>query len=786
MKKKVLLVLTMVALLSCIFALSISADTTLKSQSTTEFGEVSLFDASITVGRTVIGGGFTPYLADGTTYAKVVVGDGTIFYTFPTAYVLKNIEYETDGSGVCLFIHDLSSLNSAMESATGTNPGWTVKSIYRIEMPDKMTRVNGGGQNFGGFENVIEIFLQPNTQVVDRDRNCTFQNCKNLVAIHNLDSFVFRNGCTGGAFQGCTSLTELTLGVSVDVTNLGENMFYGCTSLKSVNFVEAFPNLKTVGKQVFYNCSSLEVFSSNGQKYAYVMQSGMTNIGQSMFYNCDGMKYISISPNVATLGTTAFQNCDNLVFVDFNDNENVFNSDTWGLFQNCKSLLAISLPDNFKYIPNRSFAGCTSLKAVCLPANLTRIDTNNWGEDPFNGCTYLYFVQDGFEVVDENGYFYSSTDFVQPERPDVYYMPNSLSALCTNKTSGKCFTSCYNLNPVIVFGTNMTTTTVGDGIFFECGSNGTLGSGVTAVFLGDMEKICINTNSNRAKGVKYIFANVNDKSLADVNIVNNTTSGYNLNDKTEGFYFCHGNCYYLLNGVKYNGTYSDAVLTKVEGAVHLAEPKRSVVTPEDCENNRAEVRFCFCSAEMGKTEVENTAYGHAHSIFVDLVYADYSKNGYYSYKCDRCDDVNNEKTADPLFDCLGYSAPLFGVEGLSIGYMVDEEAIAVYEQTTGNTIRYGVFVVLKDRLGANDVFDSNGVAADGVVSADVTEYGFVAFDLKIVGFTAEQKDVLLAIGAYVTATKDESVEYSYMQGGIPNEGESYHYVSYNSVLAELK
>ena len=75
MKKKALLVLTMVALLSCIFALSISADTTLKSQSTTEFGEVSLFDASITVGRTVIGGGFTPYLADGTTYAKVVVGE---------------------------------------------------------------------------------------------------------------------------------------------------------------------------------------------------------------------------------------------------------------------------------------------------------------------------------------------------------------------------------------------------------------------------------------------------------------------------------------------------------------------------------------------------------------------------------------------------------------------------------------------------------------------------------------------------------------------------------------
>jgi hypothetical protein len=511
------------------------------------------------------------------------------------------------------------------------------------------------------------------------------------------------------------------------------------------------------------------------------MPSSLTTINQSAFYSCKAIKYLSIPASVTSIATTAFQYCSSLVFVDFNDNQNEFNSDVWGMFQGCTSLLAVSLPDNFKYIPNRMFAGCTALKAVYLPQNLVRIDTNNWGEDPFNGCTNLYFVQDPFEVVDENGYFYSAEDFVQPQKPDVYYMPTTLAQLCTNKTSGKCFTSCYNLNPVIVFGENMVKTTVGDGIFFECGSNGTLGSGVTAVFLGNMEQICINTNGNRPKGVKYVFANENDKSLADVNIINNTTNGYNLNDKTEGFYFCYGNCHYLLNGVKYNGTYSDSVLTKVEGTIHLVDIKKTTSQEETCTTNRIEQTYCFCGFENQPTEVENTALGHAHTVFVNSVYEDYLSTGYYSYKCERCEDVNNDKEAPELFECLGYSAPEDGRCGLTIGYIVNNDAIAIHEGVTGKTLNYGIFAVLKDRLADNDIFSEDGTAAEGTIHAQVSGHGYVAFELKILGFTDAHKDIQIAMGAYVSVNEGEAAEYSYMQPGTPNENEKYCFVSYNEV-----
>ncbi|MBR2025417.1 MAG: hypothetical protein IKA02_06390, partial [Clostridia bacterium] len=91
MKKKVLLILSTVLLFVCVFAIGVSAETVLKPQTSNAYGDLSLFDESVTVGRTNTKYGFSPYIdAEGTTYARIVVGDGTTFYTFPTAYALSN------------------------------------------------------------------------------------------------------------------------------------------------------------------------------------------------------------------------------------------------------------------------------------------------------------------------------------------------------------------------------------------------------------------------------------------------------------------------------------------------------------------------------------------------------------------------------------------------------------------------------------------------------------------------------------------------------------------------
>ena len=163
-------------------------------------------------------------------------------------------------------------------------------------------------------------------------------------------------------------------------------------------------------------------------------------------------------------------------------------------------------------------------------------------------------------------------------------------------------------------------------------------------------------------------------------------------------------------------------------------------------------------------------------------FTSFAEKSYVKSFCSRCNQGTVLKEIAPLFICLGYSAPENGKGGIAIGYTVNNNAINEYEKLTGKTLKYGVFAVLKDRLGNNDVFSEDGTAAEGVINAEITNYEFVAFELKIVGFTDEHKDTKFAMGAYVAVTDGEETEYSYMQAGEPNENEKYCFVSYNDIV----
>ena len=171
------------------------------------------------------------------------------------------------------------------------------------------------------------------------------------------------------------------------------------------------------------------------------------------------------------------------------------------------------------------------------------------------------------------------------------------------------------------------------------------------------------------------------------------------------------------------------------------------------------------------------------NLLTTVIYSNYSEVGTKTIACQNhgCTYKVTEETP-ALFTCLGYSAPQNGSGGIAIGYTVNNGAIKEYTEATGKTLKYGVFAVLQDRLGDKDIFGEDGTAADGVICAEITNYQFVAFELKMIGFTDEQKDTKFAMGAYVAVTDGETTEYSYMQSGTPNENEKYCFVSYNDVV----
>ena len=164
----------------------------------------------------------------------------------------------------------------------------------------------------------------------------------------------------------------------------------------------------------------------------------------------------------------------------------------------------------------------------------------------------------------------------------------------------------------------------------------------------------------------------------------------------------------------------------------------------------------------------------------NMIYADFMQAGQYYVGCinDGCMCGTYEK-AEALFTCLGYSAQEFGGYGITVGYKVNNSAIEKYIQAMGCTVRYGVFAVSAEKLGDGDVMES-----ENTIIAEILNNAYDIFELKIVGITDENKDVKLALGAYVSFTGKDGTSYSCMQADTPSAGDKYSFVSYSDIIGK--
>ena len=166
-----------------------------------------------------------------------------------------------------------------------------------------------------------------------------------------------------------------------------------------------------------------------------------------------------------------------------------------------------------------------------------------------------------------------------------------------------------------------------------------------------------------------------------------------------------------------------------------------------------------------------------------VIYESYAESGTKVVTCtnEGCTYYVTE-SIPALFTCVGYSAPESGALGISLGFMVNNKAIAEYKEITGVYVKYGVFAASLDKLQGGDIF-VNGAANENAICAEIKATEFSAFDLKVTGFANDQKDVLLALGAYVATTKDGATEYSYMQDETKGEKEgNYFCASFNDII----
>ena len=470
------------------------------------------------------------------------------------------------------------------------------------------------------------------------------------------------------------------------------------------------------------------------------------------FMNHTSLVYVSLPSTMEDLHQNPFRGCTSLEWVDFSKTTKIktlYNSS----FNGCTSLKGVCLPDSITSMQSATFIGCVNLGPVYLPEKLISFGTDTqWntfiGGQNGSGAkfTKLFLTNEKFDNPDE------------VVKPKVYYMPSGFKSC-----GDQLFRGCSNINDVIVFPT--TYTAVGDyRSFYEYGA--TAENPKTIVFLGDMTSFSAYADSTSSY-MNYVFANAND-----------TVDGFTYTFTSSG---ASDVTIYSCASQKVCTPTSDSWTS--QGFAHFANPKTfETITPSTCTDNQTVSASCFCGDSMGIIEAENTALGHSHTIDVGLIYENYMNDGYYCMQCERCDNVKQGEKADALFTCLGYSASETGDNGIVVGYTVNKTAVTEYEKYEAVALEYGVFAVSQEKLGDNAIFGENG-AAKGVISADVTNHGFALFELKIVGFADEQKDLKLAMGAYVAVTEGETTTYSYMQDDQKGELEgSYYFVTYNEVV----
>jgi len=113
-----------------------------------------------------------------------------------------------------------------------------------------------------------------------------------------------------GAFFGCASLTNITIGSNVVNTATGQ-AFVGCPNLQAI-FVDALNPVYSSVAGVLFNQKVL-IFCPNGITGDYTIPNGVAKIGTYAFEYCSGLTSVTFPGSVTSIGSLAFNGCSSLM-----------------------------------------------------------------------------------------------------------------------------------------------------------------------------------------------------------------------------------------------------------------------------------------------------------------------------------------------------------------------------------------------------------------------------------------------------------------------------------------
>ena len=454
MKKKVLLVLSIIAIMTVLFAISVSAASPINQWDISEKGDGS-----------VIAYQYAHPTKSGC-YTITILGAGNMrdmaYPNYAPWFESYNRELisVTIGNGVTNISNYAFDSCMALESITipegvtsiGEYAFIWCESLTEIKFPKSLRYI--GRSAFYECTSLENVVVQDGLEVLDQQ---AFYLCDKITGIY-LPNTLTTIGPS--AFSGCTLLKDIEIPDSV--TSIGSRAFYNCESIEKIYIPSAVTDSL---EGVFANCFSLETIEiGEGGLAGYVLEnnvlytkdrksivhyaakkpeshfvvpygvericefafSGSRNLKSIDFpdtlysicndaFRYSGLVNVVLPSSLGDVGEFGFAVCYDLVSIVFTDEK--IRSFGTGVFISCTSLKTIEFPKKIESLGWGTFRNCSALEKLVIPDTVSSI-----GNETFKQCTSLKYLKCGRGMRSIR-----SEAFVGCQSFEVVYIPANIT-----------------------------------------------------------------------------------------------------------------------------------------------------------------------------------------------------------------------------------------------------------------------------------------------------------------------------------------------------------------------
>ena len=265
---------------------------------------------------------------------------------FSTCRSLENVTVpaETVSKKAFYFCDALKSVTLTDDVKTiGEEAFRQCTSLESIEIPSSVTEL--GTCAFKNCFALKTAVIKGGTVKGSLVTEATFYNCNALETLVISD-----NATLDASFKAAYSKSTLKT-VEIGKGEIGDSAFNGCTSLTNVTLGDG---VTSIGKSAFLKCTQLP---------SITIGSGVTSIGTGAFNGCTALTEAVIQSG--TIGEGAFNGCTRLVNVTLGNGVDEICKNA---FLKCTALTSMNIGSSVTTIAQYAFSNCTALKEVYIAA----------------------------------------------------------------------------------------------------------------------------------------------------------------------------------------------------------------------------------------------------------------------------------------------------------------------------------------------------------------------------------------------------------------------------------